>query len=840
MPVAYTAILLMLLLAGWNPSLTLGPGPVDLLLLLDESDSIEPARNDAVWHSFLKQAGSLPAGSRISLMRFSDRAVIEVPWLSTRDAGFAELLHDAHPPRHRALDPGATVIGAALRAAVRQVDPQRHTALIISSDGVDSVTPAETALPVTNKNSHLSIFYLDTAGDRQSPALRIESIDTPPASTPGQPLSLSVAVESTNGGRGTLETSLNSRVVHTQALALEPGDRRVIDLHPPADRSGAQLLVFSVRDPDGNEIEHLTRVVQNRGDRQLLYIGSRDFGTRSRSLQADDWRVVRLQPQRLPAETDFFNRFDAVLLDDVGAGEIDAGITRNLVRAVERYGTGLLVLGGPGSFGSGGYRHAELESVLPLLSEASRPLPAAAFVFLVDKSGSMEAANRASSRLADALRAVSESARSLRPGDQSALLVFDRDVEVLLPLARRADPVTALDQAWQLRPSGGTLLVPALNKAIELLARSDAQQRFLILVTDGYVDADNSGPLKHALQQANIRLIALAIGKDPDLSTLQGLAAINGGRVLRVDDTAELPRFMRRELESEQHSWHSATVTPHGLQPAPFISEQPGAWRALDGYQVTRARPSASVYVATQEGDPLLAVGQAGAGRVAALPGGLLEPQNGQQNSQDLLVGLLDWLQNRQWNPDLNVSHRYVSGKLRLVVDAVDANNEWHPASAARVWLTSPGGMTGSQPLEAVAPGRYAGVIDAPAVGVYEARITVGDEQTRYSAYLANDSESETHAGVAWLRRALATGEIRRWTQAGLNQLQADSSGRIATRAFWLLLALCGYLALIAYERSGGLRALKQSLVSFGLRRISPARIRAGSASRSRGSGDGF
>jgi Mg-chelatase subunit ChlD len=814
MSTGYAATLLLLLLALWNPSLPLGPSPVDLLLLLDESNSIDPSHNDAVWQSFLQQGGSLPAGSRISLMRFSDRASVEVPWTSVRDAGFTRLSRNVHPPRHRVLDPSATAIGPALRTAMQQIDPDRHSAIILSSDGFDSVASAETAFPV-GQNNNLSLFFLESAGAQQNTVLQIESINTPSATTPGQSLPLSIAVESANGGQGTIETMLNGRVVNSQSLMLKHGDRRVIYLNLPTGRSATQMLEFIARDPAGHVTERRKRMVENLLHEQLLYVGNRAFSPEDQSLQRDNWQVVQLQPQRLPTDTAFYSRFDVVLLDDVDANEISTEVTRSLVHAVQRYGTGLIVLGGPHSFGSGGYRHSVLENALPVVSESSRPVPGAAFLFLLDKSGSMEAANRGNSRLADALRAVSESAKSLRPGDESALMAFDRDVDVLLPLKHRADPVAELDKAWQLQPAGGTRLVPALEQAVELLAHSDSHRRFVIVVTDGFVDAKNTGTLKRTLQQADIQLIALAIGKDADLSSLNSLAAINGGRVLTVDDTAELPRFMRRELETTLHSWRDVSITPRNLHRAPFISEQPTAWRSLPGYQVTRARPTASVYVTTDEGDPLLAVGQAGAGRVAALPGGLLEPVSG----ANLLGGLLAWLHSREQNPDLKVSHSYLAGKLTLVVDAVDPANEWNPATEANVILTSPDGTTRSQPLQAIAPGRYSAVIDAPAVGVYDASIEVGNEHTLYHAYSANDSEGQHHVTVPWLQRALASGDIRHWTDDGLNALLASSSGRLATRSFWLMLALACYLFLIVYERSGGLRILKESRLPLGLRR---------------------
>lgn len=830
-PTGYAIVLLMLSLAIWNPSIPLGPGAIDLLLLLDESDSITPAGNDTVWQLFLQQSRELPAGSRISLMRFADRASLEIPWSSNHGLEFEKLARSEHPPRHRFLDQGATDIRSALRSAIQYTSPDRHTALIISSDGIDNVTAADTAFLTSiensnikpdikpNKNPNLSIYYLKSADEQHQAALKIESINLPSISIPGQSLPLSIAVESVSGGRGTIEISLNSRMTNKQSLLLQPGERQVLYLTLPGSQTGAQDLVFLLRDEYGNIIDQHRRVVASRNGKQLLYIGHQSFSSQASSLPQEGWEITRLQAHDLPADETFFSGFDIVVIDDIEAGLINAEVTKNLIRAVELSATGLIVLGGPHSFGSGGYRHSELETMLPVTAEASRPLPGAAFLFLLDKSGSMEAANTSFSRLADALRAVSESAKSLRPGDESALLVFDREVEILLPLKNRPDPKTALDQTWQLQPSGGTRLAPALEQAIKLLTNSEAKQRFLILVSDGFVDGENIPPLQVALREAGIQLIALAIGNNADLSTLHKLAAGNGGQVLQVNDTAQLPRFMRQQLETRQQSWNQTPVTPHTSHQLPFFDEQNNSWLQLHGHQITRGKSSARVYVSTDKGDPLLAIGQYGTGKVAALPGGILETVSG----ENFLNGLLVWMNSRQFNPNLKISHRYLSGQLSLLVDAVDTDNRWLSSTATGVILTGPGGFTHSQPLEAVAPGRFIAVLPAPAVGTYSAKIKIGDEQALYTTYLADDREYRHNTSIKthWLEQSLSSGDIRSWTDNSFKNLLDSSSGRWATRPLWLLLALASYLGLIAIERSSGFHVLISSLYSLKSRRKS-------------------
>jgi uncharacterized protein YegL len=803
-PASYTAVFLLVLLAALNLTLPLGPGVVDLMLLLDESGSIKAGWNDATWQSFIRQSRSLPAGSRVSLIRFADRPRLELPWVSIEKAAFAQLTASDHPPRRLSLDPGATSIGSALRLAVRYTSADRNTVLLLSSDGIDNVEPRDIGFPLHDQGAMLSLFYMKSPSRWQDAPFYIESINLATKRQIGQTLPLSIAFESINGGQGGFVLASGNRILGKQSLSLKPGERRLLHFRLPDDNAGRQMLEFIVHDKNGLEIDHRRRVVDAMDGRRLLFIDSNAADTKVPYLYLTDWQVVHVQANRLSVDESYFKGFDMVILNDLGRDAIDPQAMSNLIRSVERFGTGLIVLGGPHSFGSGGYRRSALENLLPVVAEASRPKHGAAFLFLVDKSGSMEASNSHGSRLADALRAVSESAKSLRSGDESGLMVFDRDIQTLLPLARRADAMSALERPWQLQPSGGTQLVPALQKAIETLAASDSRQRFLVLVTDGFINGAGIEPVLQAIQAADIRPISLTIGQDADLSTLRRLAEANNGRVLSIGDSAQLPRFMRQALEKTQNSWHDTAVTPRTLLQLPSIIEKETHWRRLDGYQVTRGKASAKIYVATDTGDPLLAIRQAGAGRVAALPGGLLETST----DDNLLGGLVNWMNGRRINPNLQVSHSYRSGLLEFVVDAVDSEQRWLPAMSAELTLTLPGGESRFQPMTVIAPGRFATTAQATAVGVYTARITIGAEHTAYTAYVGK--EMETHYGqvVPWLQNARAKGDVLDWTPTDLDDLLSSTTGRHPTRSHWLILALTGYLSLIAFERAAGLRYL--------------------------------
>ena len=791
-------ILLLLALAAWNPTLPGASGAIDLMLVLDESASIDRNHNDGVWRSFLRHGKSLPAGSRVSLIRFADRVGLEIPWVAIEHADFAELSRLQLPPRQVYLDRDASHIRSAMNVALRLASPDRHNLILISSDGKETTDAQSTAAPGFAASLNFSFFHVRADQDEPPAGVEIDSIDMPSRVDAGRSLPISIAIRSSREGEASLEVKHNRKTAIKQGLTLQPGALTVLNYQLPQDQPGTQTLEFIILDREQNIIDKRERVVDVSSGGRLLYVGSSPTDAISSLALPQGWQIVGLQPAQPGHGETYFNQFDVVLLDDLEASSINPVITHNLETSVQQSATGLIVLGGPHSFGSGAYRHSQLEEILPVTAESSRKLPASAFLFLVDKSGSMDASNNRQSRLADAFRAVLESAKSIRPGDESALLAFDRDVQILLPLRQRADLKSELDRPWSIQASGGTRLAPALNEATALLASSDSEQRFLILVTDGIVDLENIGQLEFALQQANIRLIALATGDDANLTSLRQLAHGSGGQVLQITDSAELPRFMRQQLEKSQYSWSDIPVTPQTTLDLPFIDEDIRDWKSLQGHQVTRAKPGARVYLASPQGDPLLALGRYGAGRVAVLPGGMLETRAGDKLSQ----ALIGWMNNRRQNPDLQLSHHYASAHLTLVVDAIAADNSWQSTTPAKVILTNPAGIDQQQFLEMEAPGRFSAVMEAPGAGVYTADIIIGDQQARFSLYLKNDAERIQRSIAPWFQEALDSGAINPWTETAFADALSASHDGYETGPWWLLLALLTFIGLMALEYS--------------------------------------
>ncbi|RLJ16436.1 hypothetical protein DJ030_16945 [bacterium endosymbiont of Escarpia laminata] len=797
----YPLVALFLLLAWWNPDLLPADEPLDLLVVMDESESVGQQFSDQSWQGLRPLLAELPANSRFSLIRFADRPQTEITWKPISDSGLQQQLQLPAPPRTLSLDHTTSAIGTALERAINQLVPSHRSAILLFSDGRENSGTPPPALPDAEGN--IALFWSSPPARYAVNHPVIESINLPEKVKPAMTFPVSIAITSPTAGESLLIVKLDGHQLTEKPLRFTAQSSTVHHLQLSAATTGPHLLELTILDPNGDPLDSRERYFEVVREHQLLYISHQPPSLPVQQLQQSGWEITRLSPLQLNSQPDSFKDTSLVLIDNIPADELAPETVTALTGAVEQQGVGLIVLGGPNTFGSGGYRHSALERLLPVEAESARPEAAAAFLFLVDKSGSMDSATLPQSRLATAFRAVAENAGSLRAGDHIGLIAFDREVQPLLPLQAYADPLSTLSRRWEVSPSGGTRLTPALTTAIGQLAAATPKKRFLILVTDGFVEGESIEPLIGKMQAAGIILIALAVGEDADLSVLQQLATATGGQVLQVAKTAELPRFMRRELEQQRQSWQPAAVKNQSVAPMPFSIPQETAWLPVNGYQVTRTKPDSTAYLATPNGDPLLAVRQTAAGRVAALPGGWLRAVNNIHFTQSLLA----WLDRQGDNPHLRLDYRSMAGELQIKIDALDSKGRWSDARVAELILETPAGIRQQHHLTPSAPGRFEATIKTPLSGLYQAWVRVGNERTHRLLQQSRNSESIETPVIPWLQAGVDQGSIRNGSKTAFTTLLKSTGRRSPSRKIWLLLALFLFFSIVLHERRAGIFA---------------------------------
>jgi Ca-activated chloride channel family protein len=185
----------------------------------------------------------------------------------------------------------------------------------------------------------------------------------------------------------------------------------------------------------------------------------------------------------------------------------------------------------------------------------TRDVSARDLMLAVDISGSMDQTDfrapdgQMQQRLAGVKRVIAAFV-ARRQGDRVGLILFGTKAYVQVPFTQDLKTVEALlDQTDVAMAGQQTAIGDAIGLAITTSAQSKAQQKVMILLTDGN-DTASRVPPAHAADIAHQRgLVIHTIGVgDPeakgenrvDLATLRQVASTTGGRFFRAEDGAQL------------------------------------------------------------------------------------------------------------------------------------------------------------------------------------------------------------------------------------------------------------------------------------------------------------
>ena len=570
----------------------------------------------------------------------------------------------------------------------------------------------------------------------------------------------------------------NDRPLARRPLAA--GGRADFAIEVPAP--GPLVLGAELRGPDDDallEASGPAALVDVALPPQVLVVTTRP-SPYAESLAAGGWPVTTLPPAASVAIVAALPDTSLLVLDDVPAADLQADVVSAVAQAVRRDALGLLVLGGPGSFGRGAYRGSALEALLPVVSEPPETEPAASVLFLVDVSGSMGRPAAAGTRISIAEQAVLDTARALRPIDRVGLVSFAVEPRLRLPLAGRDDHPEALRAAWPAAASGGTRLLPALVLALDALDGATRGDRLLVLLSDGFVGDDEAAALSTALSATSIDVLGLIVGaadggqRTAPAGSLADLLAAAGHRAVVIDDILALPRLMRTAVEAERPAIAAGPFAVRIAAPAAWL---PGALPAVDRVLVTRPRAGATVHAVTGAGDVVVASRTAGAGRVVVVTSGLAGDAWRWLESPDwpaVAAGLAEFLAARSGTALELETTSEAGGRINVTAEIGETTT---PESMSAT-LVTPDERVEPVRLEPLAAGRLGTTLEL-APGLY--RLTATGPQGSASARFLVPAPA---------------GPTSRSAEARPAGHRADRD-----RAGWIVAALAGFVLLLARER---------------------------------------
>ncbi|MBA2665826.1 MAG: VWA domain-containing protein [Trueperaceae bacterium] len=740
----------------------------DLVVALDVSESVGDAAQRA--------SGKLATASWGAAPRFmafgGDAAFVPDP--------------RSEPPAF--LDRSKTDMARALQVAAAEA-PSR---ILLVSDGVASRGDALAAAP----GLPVDVHYVPPR-----PNARLTALLVPDGAAPFETLEAVAVVELDRAAEVVLRPSVDGTSSATLTRDL-PAGRHAIAFRVVAGEAGT-LRVEATMEVDYDQPtadDRQATEVSVTEEVPVLVIGDPAMAN---ALRAQGLDVVEGGPEAITGPLEA----SAVVLRS-GVGAFSSGQLELLARYVES-GGGLMMTGGPESFGLGGWYRTPVETVLPVSSDVRTDvmLPQVAMVIVLDKSMSMVAGNPSRIDLA-------------KQGTIDVIdLAYEQD---LLGLIVFSDPsltewVFGLRQATErgkremygatldIQPQGGTILLPGYRMAVEALDGVDASIKHIVVLSDGIL-YDGAGPfssgptpnwfaLAAEARALGITTSAIAIGDGADSDQLGQIARGGGGRFYEALDVTTLPRIFTNEALATTRDLLRDEVTAPTARRHP-LSSLSGTTPSVDAYVATTLKREAEAILVGRDDEPILAVGRQGLGRTAALTTDL-NAWGGDFAAWSEFPGLIGtvvrWLQARP--AQYSVTTQRAGNDLEVVVDAVvDGAYVNNLALTTRF-------QGRSVAMRQVAPGRYAATLEVDGSGG-TLIVADGQEVVARRSVATPDPEFAPLDGAAALA-ALAErtgGEV----VADLATYRPPAAARATPMWAWpAALALVLFLAELVWRRLG-------------------------------------
>ena len=617
--------------------------PVDqvtTLFVIDASDSISPA-DRAQAESFLRQAlAQKPAGDQAGVILFGGDALVEQLPRSDNDFPLLTSL----PIRT------ATNIEAALRLALALLPNEGGSRIILLSDGQETGGDALRSAQLAGaRQVEVSVVPLGAGNAGNSAEILVEQVTAPAQARQGQSVSVAATLWAAQPTDAILRLIVDGVPGETRTVRLNRG-RTQHTFRPTLTETGFHRLrveVAPLNPADDGRLQNNwgAAFTTLAGPPQILLVAAQpdEIENLAPALEAAGLKTTHITPAALPDTLSPLTRYEAVILANVSAASLPNRVQDNLVSYVRELGRGLVMLGGPNSFGAGGYLRTPLEKALPVdmdVRDRSRE-PNIALVLAVDKSGSMGACHcddpnnlqQRQARLVSGLpkvdiakEAIFQAAVVLGNLDYLGVVSFDESAHWEVDVAQGVGVSALTAEIGGITANGQTNIFAGLVAAENQLREVSARVKHIILLTDGWSTAGVYDEIIARFAEEGITLSVVAAGSG-SAGYLEDLARKGGGRYYPAPGMTEVPQIFLKEtvraagnyLYEEPFFPVLATTGLSGQASAPLLRGlRLDAVPQLRGYNGSTAKDAARVALLTPRGDPLLATWQYGLGRSVA------------------------------------------------------------------------------------------------------------------------------------------------------------------------------------------------------------------------------
>jgi uncharacterized membrane protein len=609
-------IILFLIGSLAGAQITRAAEKLTVIFLIDASDSVDPAARQQADNYVKQSLAAMTLEDRAGLIVFGQNALVERPISSAKE--FAGLT--STPIRLN------SNLSEAIRLALAMFPADSGRRIVLLSDGVETRGNAIQAAELAAASGvQIEVVPLRNAGFGGNEIL-VTDVRAPAKVNAKEQFDLGVTVRSQSATSASLTILASGEVIAQQNVQLKAGVNNFVFTLAVAAQGFSDFRVRVdpfVKDAfyQNNELSGFSEVT---GPPRVLIVTPDPAETAALvpALQSAGITVEVITPEAIPGGLAGIAGYQAVVLANVSATRLNTQRMKILQTYVRDLGGGLIVIGGPQSFGAGGYYQTPLEETLPVEMRIrdNKRLPKLTMVYVIDRSGSMEFIGPSGvTNLELAKEAARRSINFLFPQDRAGVLSFDSNPEWLVPI----QPVTSRDAMQMmigtLRPGGGTDINAAVKEIAKALPGDPSSLKHVILLTDGGAEpADSVEIVRRLNSEHGITVTSIGIG-DGVPRFMEDISKVGKGIYYNLSDAGNIPQVFAAETVLATRSY---------LVENPFSVIQNGYSSILNGieglpqllgYIAATPKDTASVILtAPGHNDPILASWQYGLGKAVA------------------------------------------------------------------------------------------------------------------------------------------------------------------------------------------------------------------------------
>ncbi|SIO61072.1 von Willebrand factor type A domain-containing protein [Singulisphaera sp. GP187] len=654
------------------------------------------------------------------------------------------------------IDSEYTDLASAIKLALATFPEDTARRIVILSDGNENRGNAiEQALTAKKLGVQVDTVPLDYHYDRE---VLVEKVSIPPDVKKGETVNINVVIRASEPTRGTLQVFQKADNYRAPAPGNETPQpielQRGINvfnlkqqINEPNFYTFAAEFVPEKGSGDRRAINNVAEgFTHARGKAQVLLIEGTagEHVELIRALREKEIAVTPLVAPRIegsggvggdPLPTDLaqLQPYDSVILANVPKDSFTESQHQILESNVHDMGAGLVMIGGRDSFGAGGWMNTPVEKALPvdMQIKALKVQGIGAMVMIMHASEIPEGNYWQKVVAKAALNALStyDYAGMLHWEGQEAWLFSLRSIGGGRPTMLRA-----IDR---MTPGDMPDFDPSLQMAMKgLMQVKDAMSRHIVIISDG----DPTPPTSAVIRQLAANKITVtsvltaAHGNDFGAqSTMRNLATRTKGRFYNVTNPKALPRIYQKEARTISRPLIFEQGTPWAPK-VNYLSEPviglPADIPPINGLVLTSLKENELVEVPLTsplpagQVNPLLAHWTYGLGRSVAFTSDAgrrwAKAWPDWQSYAAFWSQIIRWSMRPVDRGNLTLTVRREEGRIKVVVDALDKENQFLNFLQIQGNVVSPDLKRSSVELVQVAPGKYEGTVeDAEASGNY-------------------------------------------------------------------------------------------------------------------------